>query len=77
MDFASIGRTLLVVALVLFLIGLLMIGLGRLGFGRLPGDITFEHGHTKVYLPLASSILISIILSLLLSFILWLISRGR
>ncbi len=43
----------------------------RFGLGRLPGDISFTRGNFKVYVPLASSLLISVILS----FILWLFNR--
>ena len=34
-------------------------------FGRLPGDIRFELGNTKVFFPLTSMIVLSIILTLL------------
>lgn len=77
MDLAAFGRILLMVAVVLFMFGLLLIGAGKLGLGRLPGDISYQHGHVKIYFPLVSSIIISIILSVLLSFVLWLFSRGR
>jgi hypothetical protein len=33
-------------------------------FGRLPGDIRYESDHTRVYIPLTSMVLVSIILSL-------------
>jgi hypothetical protein len=32
-------------------------------FGRLPGDIRYESGSTRVYFPLASMLLVSIVLS--------------
>jgi hypothetical protein len=46
---------------------------GRMGLplGRLPGDITWRGRHTTVYLPLGTSILISVVLSL----VLWLMRR--
>jgi hypothetical protein len=34
-------------------------------FGHLPGDIRIERGHTRVYAPLVSLLLISLALSLL------------
>jgi hypothetical protein len=64
----------------LILLGALLIGLGllwmlaqRLGVtpGRLPGDIVFERGSLRVYVPLATSLLVSIIASA----IFWLINR--
>lgn len=34
-------------------------------FGRLPGDIRYESGSTRVYFPLASMLLISVVLSVI------------
>jgi len=56
--------------LILLGVGLVVLGLllwsGWLSwFGRLPGDIRWETGRTRVYLPLVSMIVVSIILSLL------------
>jgi len=34
-------------------------------FGRLPGDIRYEGEHTRVYIPIVSSLLLSLVLSLL------------
>ena len=39
--------------------------------GRLPGDIHLERGNWSVYVPLGTSILLSVVLSLLL----WLFGR--
>lgn len=39
--------------------------------GRLPGDIVFEHGDLRVYVPLATSLLLSVALSA----VLWLMNR--
>ncbi len=35
-------------------------------FGRLPGDFQFGNERTRVYIPLASMLLISLVLSLIL-----------
>ena len=37
-------------------------------FGRLPGDIRIESGRSKVFIPITSMIVLSVVLSLLLSF---------
>jgi hypothetical protein len=55
----------------LILIGLLIAGVGLLitfgvPLGRLPGDFSYRRGNFSFYLPLATSILASIILTLLL-----------
>jgi hypothetical protein len=70
---AQFGKVLLLIGLVIAAVGLIFILLGRLGVFRLPGDLEFGSGNWRIYFPLASSILISIILTLLL----WLISYFR
>lgn len=55
----------------LAVLGLLAFG-GRLSrFGRLPGDIRYS-GKGRVYAPLTSMLLLSLVLSLLLSLVSWL-----
>ena len=61
---------LIVVGLVLAALGGLWLLLGRAGLGRLPGDFVFEWENVKVYIPLATSIVLSLVLTLLLN--LWL-----
>ena len=61
------GRTLIVIGLIVAAAGLLM----TLGFpiGRLPGDFTFRRGSFSFYFPLATSILASILLTLIFMFL--------
>ena len=59
------GKLLVVAGVVISGIGLLM--MMGLPIGRLPGDFTVRRGNATVYVPLATSILASIILTLLLS----------
>jgi hypothetical protein len=66
----QIGKFVLVVGIVLALVGAAIILLGNLGLFKLPGDLEFGGKNWKVYIPLASCIIISIMLTL----ILWLIS---
>jgi hypothetical protein len=62
-----VGRTLIVIGLIVAAAGLLM----TLGFpiGRLPGDFTFRRGSFSFYFPLATSILASILLTLIFMFL--------
>ncbi len=55
--------------LLVFGILLAVIGGGLMLFGRfhLPGDITFKSGNVTVYIPIATSIVLSVILTLVLS----------
>jgi hypothetical protein len=60
-----VGKLLVVAGLIIAGIGaLVMLGVP---LGRLPGDIVIKRGNATFYLPLATSILISIILTLLLA----------
>ena len=52
-------------------VGLLTFASVRFGLGRLPGDIIVDRDGFVLYLPITTSILVSLLLSL----ILWLVSR--
>jgi hypothetical protein len=52
-------------------LGVLWPLVAKMGLGRLPGDITIERDNFRLYIPLATSLLISVVLSL----VLWLIGR--
>jgi len=67
----SIARLLVVVGLLLVALGLLWPIIDKIGLGRLPGDIMIERGNFRLYIPLATSLVVSVILSL----ILWIANR--
>ena len=62
------GRTLITLGLVLVALGFMVLALGRFGLhlGRLPGDLAYRGRYFGVFLPLGTSILLSILLSLVL-----------
>lgn len=61
----AIGPVLVGLGLLVVVIGLLVWSGALSWFGRLPGDIRYESGSTRVYVPWVSMLLISIALSLL------------
>ena len=66
----NIGKFLVYIGFFLIIVGLFFILFEKfVHFGRLPGDIVYEKDNFKVYFPLGTSILISIILTLLLNLI--------
>jgi hypothetical protein len=67
----DVTDTLIIFGLVLVAAGLLWPFLTKLGLGRLPGDIIIERENFRFYLPIATSLLISVVLSLLF----WLLGR--
>ncbi len=67
----DVSRTLIILGLVLVAAGFLWPFLGKIGLGRLPGDIAIERENFRLYIPIATSILISVALTLLF----WLFRR--
>jgi hypothetical protein len=68
MPLGELGRTLLVLGLVLAGLGGLLLLAGHLPWlGRLPGDISIQRDNVRVYIPLATSLLLSLLLTLLLN----------
>ena len=66
---ADIGRALLVLGAVLFVVGLLLTLGSRIpGLGRLPGDIVYRKGNFTFYFPLVTSLLVSVLLTAALAF---------
>jgi Protein of unknown function (DUF2905) len=63
----EIGRTLIILGIVIFGIGVLLTATEKIPFlGELPGDILIKKDGFTLYFPLATSIVISILLTLLL-----------
>lgn len=62
----SIAKILLVLSAVLLAAGGVLYALTRMGISRVPGDLEWGGKNWRVYLPIGTSILISILLTLLL-----------
>ena len=75
MDFGpqQIGKWLIITGIMIAALGVLFVLLGRVGLFKLPGDLQFGSKNWRIYIPIASCIIISVILTL----ILWLISYLR
>ncbi len=63
----GLTRFLIIFGLVLIVIGILWPLLTKIGLGRLPGDIVIERGRIRIYIPLATAVIVSLVLSALLS----------
>jgi len=67
---SGLGRTLILFGVLLIVVGGLILLAGRLpGIGRLPGDILVRRGSFTFYMPLATSLIVSLLLTLLLNLI--------
>jgi DUF2905 family protein len=67
---APIGKTLVIIGLLVVVCGLLVWSGGSLPvvnrLGRLPGDIHIRRGNFTFYLPITTCIILSIVISLLI-----------
>ena len=61
------GKFLLVAGVALVVLGLVFLLAGKGVIPRLPGDLTFGKGNTRVYIPLGTSIVLSVVLTILLN----------
>jgi hypothetical protein len=68
------GKILIIVGIVLVIAGILIHLNPRIPFfGRLPGDIVVDRGNFKMFIPITTSIILSVVLSL----ILYLINKAK
>ena len=65
----SFGRLLIILGIVLVVLGVLWPWIAKLGLGRLPGDIVIERGNFRLYIPFATSLIVSVGLSVILWFL--------
>ena len=62
----DVRRLLLVFGVLLFVIGGALMLFGRF---HLPGDLTFKSGNLTVYIPLATSIVLSVVATIVLNLV--------
>jgi len=65
------SRSLIILGVVLIVLGIAWPWLARLGLGKLPGDIVIERDDYRIYIPITTSILVSLVLTL----IFWLLRK--
>jgi hypothetical protein len=69
MSFTVLGKILMASGTLLFVVGLLFTVGARFGLGQLPGDLSFRRGNTSIYVPVVTSILLSIGLTVLINIV--------
>jgi hypothetical protein len=61
-------KTLIALGVILLAVGLFWPWLGKLPIGRLPGDIVIDRPNLKIYIPITTMIIISLIVSIVSRF---------
>ncbi len=69
----QLGKWLILIGIIIAITGGVVMTLGQIGFFKLPGDLEFGSKNWRIYIPIASCIIISVILTV----ILWLINYFR
>lgn len=59
----EVGKLMVIVGAGLLLVGGLVWGLGKLGFRGLPGDVRYETDQVRVYFPIVTCIVLSLVLT--------------
>ena len=75
-DLGDFGKLPIVAGGLAIVAGLLLVLLGRGPLlGRLPGDVTYRRGNLSCYVPIASSLLLSLLFTVLLNLLQRLLRR--
>lgn len=59
-------KTLIIIGIAVIIIGIAWPWLARLPIGRLPGDIIIDRPGMKIYIPVTTMVLVSVILSVVM-----------
>jgi hypothetical protein len=70
-----VGLLLVAAGILIVVLGILVWAGGLSWFGRLPGDIRIDKGNVRVYFPVVSMLLISVVASVLLTILQYLFRR--
>jgi hypothetical protein len=68
MNWVDAGRFLIIAGTVILVVGVLFMLSDKIPLGKLPGDLHFGSGRVKIYIPVATSILLSIVVTIILNF---------
>jgi Protein of unknown function (DUF2905) len=71
----NVGLFIVVVGIAIVMLGVLMWVGGLSWFGHLPGDIRIERGNVRIYVPVISMLLTSVVATILLSVLRYLFRR--
>lgn len=76
MNLELLGRSLIILGALIALVGGALLLAPRIPFlGRLPGDISFQRGGFSLYVPIATSVVLSIALTVVINVVLRLLNK--
>lgn len=64
MDARSAGLLVVTIGIITIAVGLVMMTGALSWVGRLPGDVRIDTGNTRVYIPITTMIIVSVVLTL-------------
>ncbi len=68
MNWIDVGRFLIIAGTVVIIVGVLFLVADKFPLGRLPGDLRFGAGRVRIYIPIATCVLLSIVITLVVNF---------
>jgi H+/Cl- antiporter ClcA len=62
----ELGKHVIVLGIILIIVGIIWIAFNKYlsWIGNLPGDLKWEYGNTKIYVPIATMFLISLLINI-------------
>ena len=69
MDARTAGLVIVAIGVVAVIVGLIAMTGALSWFGRLPGDIRYTSGNTRVFVPVTTMLLVSVVLSVAAAFL--------
>lgn len=66
--FENIGKLLIMMGFILIIFGVIVVFWGKIPFiGKMPGDIMIQKGSLRVFIPLATSLVLSLVITLIIN----------
>jgi len=67
-NWIEVGRFLIIAGTIIVVVGVVFLLADKLPIGRLPGDLRIGNDRVRIYVPIATCILLSVIVTLIVNF---------
>ena len=68
MNWMDTGRFLIIAGTVIVVVGFIFLMADKITLGRLPGDLNFGSEKFRIYIPIATCVLLSVVITLIMNF---------